>query len=252
VKANAEVNIQPPQGRGGAPAPAPAAGSEVQSEPLGDGVYLITGGYVAIAVDMKDHITVIETGQSEARGLAVIAEAKRLIPNKPVTYVVNTHSHIDHSSGLRAAVAEGATILTHQINKAYLEKTLSIPHTLTPDKAQQNGKKPIVEAVGEKKVLTDGTHVVELHHMTSFGHHDGMLLVYLPKEKVLLEADGYNPQPLTATAPNPASPYTLSLLDNIRRLKLDVQRIVPVHYPADNRVVTMAELTKWVGRPATQ
>jgi glyoxylase-like metal-dependent hydrolase (beta-lactamase superfamily II) len=127
-----------------------------------------------------------------------------------------------------------------------------VPHTLSPDKAQENGKKPVVEAVGEKKVLTDGTHVVELYHMQGFGHHDGMLLVYLPKEKVLLEADGYNPQPANATAPNPPSPYTVSLLDNIQRLKLDVQRIVPVHYPADNRVVTMAELTKWVGRPSTQ
>ena len=75
-----------------------------------------------------------------------------------------------------------------------------------------------------------------------------MLVVYFPKEKVLLEADGYNPQAATATAPNPPSPFTTSLLDNILRLKLDVQRIVPVHYPADNRVVTLAELTKWVGR----
>src|SRR5437773_3025032 len=252
VKANAAVTIQPPQGRGGAPAAA-AAAPDAKSEKLGDGVYLITGGYVAIAVDFNDHITIIETGQSEARGLAVIAEAKRVIPNKPVKYVVNTHSHIDHSSGLRAAVAEGATILTHQLNKSYLEKTLSTPHTLNPDKAQQNGKKPVVEAVGDKRVLSDGTHTVELYHLQNFGHHDGMLVAYLPKEKVLLEADGYNPQPATATPPNPPSPYTLSLVDNIRRLKLDVQRIVPVHYPADNRVVTMAELTRWVGRtPSTQ
>src|SRR5215510_7852750 len=100
VKANTAVNIQPAQGRGGAPAAAAAPAGAAQSEPLGDGVYLITGGYVAIAIDMKDHITILETGQSEARGLAVIAEAKRLIPNKPVKYVVNTHSHIDHSSGL--------------------------------------------------------------------------------------------------------------------------------------------------------
>ena len=55
----------------------------------------------------------------------------------------------------------------------------------------------------------------------------------------------------TATPPNPPSPYTVSLLDNIRRLKLDTQRIVPIHYPTDNRVVTMDELTKWIARPAT-
>ena len=251
VKANAPVTIQAAQGRGGAPGGAAAGGGQATSEKLGDGVYLILGGYAAIAIDFKDHVTIVESGQSEARGQAIIAEAKRLIPNKPITYVVNTHSHIDHSSGLRAAVGEGATILTYLLNKPYLEKTLRLPHTLNPDKAQQNGRKPVVEAVGENKVLTDGSHVVELYHMQNFGHHDGMLLAYFPKEKVLLEADGYNPPAVTATPPSPPSPYTVSLVDNIRRLKLDVQRIVPVHYPADNRVVTMAELTKWIGRSST-
>jgi len=250
VKVNAAVNIQPPQGRGGAPAApaAAAANPEAQSEKLGDGVYLITGGYAVIAVDFKDYIALVECGQSEPRALAVIAEAKRLIPNKPIRYLINTHSHIDHSSGLRAFVAEGTTIITHQANKAYLEKVLSVPHTLNPDKAQAAGKKPKVEAMGEKKVLTDGTHVMELHHLQNFGHHDGMIVAYFPKEKVLLEADAYNPQAVSAAPPSPPSPYTLSLADNIQRLKLDVQRIVPVHYPADNRAVTMAELLKWVGR----
>jgi len=103
-------------------------------------------------------------------------------------------------------------------------------------------------------VLTDGTHVVELHHLKNFLHHDGMLVAYLPKEKVLLEADGYNPSAATATPPSPPSPYTASLLDNIERLKLDVQRIVPVHYPADNRVTTMEELRRWadVRRPRAE
>ena len=241
VKVNAPVSIQ------AAPA-AVAANPSVTSEKLGDGVYLILGGYAVVAVDMKDHIALVESGQTEARGLAVIAEAKRLIPNKPIKYVINTHSHIDHSSGLRAFVAEGTTILTHQANKTYLEQVLSQPHTLNPDSAQRAGKKPIVEAVGEKRVLTDGTHVIELYHMQNYLHHDGMLLVYLPNEKVVVQADGYNPQAVTAKPPSPASPFPLSFLDNVARLKLDVQRIVPVHYPADNRVVTMAEVNKWVGR----
>ena len=137
------------------------------------------------------------------------------------------------------------------MNKAYLEKVLAQPHTLNPDKQEQAKKKVMVEAVGEKKVLTDGVHTMELHHLTNFLHHDGMLIVYFPKEKVLLEADGYNPQAANATPPTPASPYTTSLVDNIRRLNLDVQRVVPVHYPADNRVVTMTELTKWAGRSST-
>ena len=252
VKVNTPVDTQAPQGRGGAPAAAAApANPPAQSEKIGDGVYLITGGYTVIAIDFKDYIALIESGQTEERALAVIAEAKRLIPNKSIRYVINTHSHFDHAGGLRAFVAEGSTILTHESNKAYLEKLLALPHTLNPDKAQASGKKPMVEGMGAKKVLTDGTHVVELYHLENFLHHDGMIVAYLPKEKVLLEADGYNPQPMTATPPNPPSPYTLSLADNIQRLKLDVQRIVPVHYPADNRVVTMAELTRWLGRAGT-
>jgi glyoxylase-like metal-dependent hydrolase (beta-lactamase superfamily II) len=246
VKVNGAVNTQAPQAAGGgaaAPANPPA-----QSEKLGDGVYLITGGYAVIAVDFTDYIALVESGQNEARALAVIAEAKRLMPNKPIRYVINTHSHFDHAGGLRAFVAEGATILTHQSNKAYLEKLLAMPHTLSPDVAQTSGRRPKVEGMGTKKVLTDGTHVLELHHLQNFLHHDGMIVAYLPKEKVLLEADGYNPQAANAKPPSPPSPYTLSLADNIARLKLDVQRIVPVHYPADNRVVTLGELTRWVGR----
>ena len=252
AKANVAANIAAPQRGGGAP----AGGGGPQgpsSQKLGDGVFLIMPAYAAIAVDMKDGVVVLEGPQSTMRGEQIIAEVHKDIPGKSIKYVFNTHNHFDHSSGLRAFVAEGATIITSQTNKGYYEKIFALPHTLNPDKAQQAGKKPVVEGVGEKKVLTDGTHVVELYHMQNFGHHDGMLIVYLPKEKVLLEADGYNPQAATATPPSPASPYTASLFDNIQRLKLDVQRIVPVHYPADNRPIAMTELARWAGRtPSTR
>src|SRR5262245_14886925 len=188
VKPNAPANIQAP-----APQAPPAQAAAATSEKLGDGVYLILGGYAAIAVDFKDYIVVIEGPQSEDRASAIIAEARKLIPNKPIKYVVNTHAHFDHSSGLRTLVAEGATILTHQTNKAYFEKVLARPHTLSPDKQEQAKKKVSVETVAEKKVLTDGNHVIELYHMTGIGHHDGLLMAYLAKEKVLLEADAYNP-----------------------------------------------------------
>lgn len=246
VKVNVPANIKADTAN--ASPNAQASNPPAQSEKLGEGVYLITGGYAVIAVDFKDHITLFESGQSDARAAAVIAEAKRVIPGKPIRYVVNTHSHFDHSGGLRAVSAEGATILTHKLNKAYLEKVLSRPRTLNPDVAQQQGKRPKVEGLGEKTVLSDGTHVVEVYHLTALPHHDGMLVAYFPKEKVLLEADAYNPQPVGSPRPNPVNPNNLILLDNIQRLHLDVQRIVPVHYPADNRAITVAELTSWAGR----
>src|SRR5262245_41449445 len=246
VKPNVPVNIQAPSPQ------APAAAASATSEKLGDGVYLILGGYAALAVDFKDYIVVIEGPQSEDRASAIIAEAKKLIPNKPIKYVVNTHAHFDHSSGIRTFMAEGATVITHQSNKAFLEKVASLPHMLNPDKLAQAKRKPSVEAMTEKKVLTDGNHTVEIYHMTNIGHHDGLLMVYLPKEKVLIEADAYNPaaQP-SAQPPATASPYNLALVANIERLKLDVSRIIPIHLPADNRTVTRAELMRWIGKASS-
>lgn len=242
VKLNVPLSIDPAAGTAAA-----AGGVQAKSERLGNGVYLITGGYTVIAIEFKNYIALLEPGQSEARALAVIAEAKRLIPNKPIKYVVNTHSHFDHSGGLRAFVAEGTTILTYQANTSYLQKILSLPHTITPDEAQRSGKKPLVEGIGEKKVLSDGVQVVELYHLKNLPHHDGMVVAYLPKEKVLFEADAFNPQTASANPPNPPNPNTVSLHQTIEDLHLDVQRVIPVHYPADEHVVTLAELNRWAG-----
>jgi glyoxylase-like metal-dependent hydrolase (beta-lactamase superfamily II) len=253
VKPNIAANIQAPQGRGGAPggggAGAPPQPPAASSQKLADGVYLILPGYAALAVDFKDYIVVIEGPQSEARGTAIIAEAKKVIPNKPIKYVVNTHIHFDHSSGLRAFVAEGTTILTHQINKGYWEKLLAAPHTLSPDRQETAKKKISVETFGDKKVLTDGNHVIELHRLQGGLHQEGMVVAYLPKEKILVEADAFNP-PAQPNAPvaTPVNPATLNLVDNIERLKLDVETIVPVHYPADGRKVTKAELMRAAGK----
>ncbi len=253
VKPNAPVTIQAQGRAGGAPAaaaPAPTPGAP--SEKLADGVYLILGGYASLAVDFKDYIVVIEGATNDERASAVMAEAKRLIPNKPIRYVVNTHQHFDHSGGLRAFVAEGATVITHEVNKPYYEKIWAAPHTLSPDRLARESKKPAFETMTEKKVLTDGNHVIELHHLQGSGHNQGLLVAYLPKEKILVEADAFNP-PADKNAPvaQPASPYNLNLAASIKRLSLSVDRIIPIHYPADNRRVDIAELNRAVAPPST-
>jgi len=241
VKPNAPADIVAPR-----PGPAPAP---VSSQKLADGVYLILPAYAALAVDFKDYIVVVEGPQSEERGEAVIAEAKRDIPNKPIKYVVNTHNHFDHSSGLRAFIAEGATIITYQGNKGYYEKIFSQPHNLSPDRQSEAKKKISIETMTDKKVLTDGNRVIELYRLQGSNHNYGLIVAYLPKEKILVEADAFNP-PANPNAPAPATlnANNVNLMDNIKRLNLDVETIIPIHYPADSRTVTMAELNRALGK----
>ena len=249
VKPNASADIKPAQGgAGGGQAPAPRP-----SEKLAEGIHLIKGAYGSLAVDFKDYIVVIEAPNSEERGLFVIEEAKRLIPNKPIRYVVNTHTHFDHASGLRPFVAEGATVITHEVNRPFLEKVFSAPHTLNPDTLSRAKKTARFETMTTKKVLTDGNQVIELHQQQGTGHHPGIIFAYLPKQKILMEGDGYNANvPANNPTPNPVGPYTANLVENVRRLNLDIDRIISIHMPPDDRKVTLQEMLKAAGQPGGQ
>src|SRR3954469_12027673 len=177
-------------GRGGAPGAPPAL--VVTTEKLGDGLYRLTtgpGSYDSVVVEFKDHVMMLEAGQSEARAIAYVAETKKLFPNKPIRYVMNTHPHSDHTGGLPTLVAEGATVITQKNNAAFLEKALNTPRTLLNDTLAKNPKKAKIETVDEKKVYSDGTRTVELYHIYPAPHSNGLMVAYIPKEKILFQGD---------------------------------------------------------------
>jgi glyoxylase-like metal-dependent hydrolase (beta-lactamase superfamily II) len=227
----------PPTPPGAAPAAAGATAAVVASEKIADGVYRITGGYVSLAVEFKDHVVVLEGGQNDARGLAVIAEVKRLFPTTRIKYVVNTHPHFDHMGGLPAFVAEGITILTDDNSKYFVEQALATPRTLGTDVLAKARKSPKVEEVVEKMVLKDEMRTLELHHVAKLEHSDAMLMAYLPKEKILFTADFNVPGPGQAVSPSLAT-----LVQNIERLQLDFERHITVHAPNPDRPLTRADL----------
>jgi glyoxylase-like metal-dependent hydrolase (beta-lactamase superfamily II) len=207
------------------------------SEKLADGVYRIKGGYASLAVEFKDHVVVLEGGQSEARGLSVIAEIKKLFPNKRIKYIVTTHPHFDHMSGVAPFCADGAIVLTDDNSKYFVEQALLSPRTLLGDVLAKSRKKPKVEGVVEKMVLQDETRTMELHHVAGLEHSDAMLMAYLPKEKILFSAD-FNPLP----AGLPMNPSIATLVQNIERLQLDFDRHIMVHTPDPDRPMSKADL----------
>jgi glyoxylase-like metal-dependent hydrolase (beta-lactamase superfamily II) len=229
-------------------APAPAAAQSSPAAPpvqrIGDGVFKIGGNYTSLAVDMGDHVLVVESGQSDARGMAVMAAARQAIPGKPIRFVVNSHPHFDHASGLAAAVAEGATILTHRNNEQVLERLLSGSRSLVGDSLSKatNRRTNVVEGVGSRDVRkgTNGK-IVELHHIPN-EHTDGMLAVLLPAEKVLWTAD------ITIVNPNPVQLGTVrAAVAVLNRLKLDYDAWIPAHPPNPDRPLTKADVLAAAG-----
>lgn len=228
----------------------------VETQKLADGVWLLAGGsHNSLAVEFRDHVAVIEAPLNEERSIAVIDEVTKLLPKKPIKFVVNTHHHWDHLGGIRTYVHEGATVVTHEANRPYYQEVLRArPWLLKPDRfslypPEEWSEGYIFETVREKYILGDDTRTVELHNVPGLAHALGMLIVYFPKEKIVVEADLYQPPAQGAQAPAPnASNRTFN--QTIQRLKLDVNTIVPIH----GRPVPMAEFTKFMGtaKPGTQ
>ena len=245
----AQLMTMPAAGAGGPPGGPPGAGAPQASARLSDGVYHIKGAYNSVAVEFADYVLLIEPGpQNEARALAGIAETKKLIPNKPIRYGVITHHHIDHTGGLAAAVAEGITIVTPEVNKEFITKAFSAPRTLAPDTLAKSGKKPVVEGFkGDKRVFQDATRTVEIHVIRNLPHADGLVVAWLPKEKLLIYADMFNFPPASAPVPDPQVIGTRIFLENIERLKLDPVNILSIHTMNPDRMATVQDIKASLG-----
>ena len=218
--------------------------TRVASQKAADGVWYVTGGtHHSVVIEMNDHVIVVEGPLNDERALAVIKEARALVPNKPIKYLVVSHHHFDHSGGVRAFAGEGVTLITHEASRPFFERIGAASATVSPDHLARSGRKATVEGVRDRRVLTDGTRSVEIRQIAGILHADDMLMVYLPREKFLIEADAYTP-PAPNTAPmSPPSPFTVSLAENIKKQGLAVDQILPLH----GRMVPLAELQKAAG-----
>jgi glyoxylase-like metal-dependent hydrolase (beta-lactamase superfamily II) len=243
VKPNASVpSLAVPDNVRQASAP---AGTKAVSQKLADGVWYVGGaGANSVAVEFRDFVAIVESPTNEQRSIAVLDETRRLVPAKPIRYLVNTHHHFDHLGGIRTFVAEGATIITHQRNRDFYERVVfsPAPRTLEPDRLSLTPRAPVFETLNERYALSDGTRVLEIYAVPGLAHNQNMLIAYLPKEKIVIEGDLYTPP--AAGAPAPAvNASNRTFRDTVQRLKLDVAQIASIH----GRVAPWDEFARFVG-----
>jgi glyoxylase-like metal-dependent hydrolase (beta-lactamase superfamily II) len=218
------------------PGGAPPAPPPVTVEALADGVHLVTGGYVALVAEFSDHVLVFEGGQSEARGQQIVDEVKKLVPGKPIRYIVNSHPHSDHTAGLVPFIREGATLVTHANNVDFLRMALSTPRTLLG----QPTLNPQVQGADGVTVFEDATMRVELHSVPN-GHSDGTLVAVVPSARTLFQADFTLPAP-GATA----NPFVVTLAEYVDSANVQFDRYLAVHAAAAPQ--TRADLLATIGK----
>jgi glyoxylase-like metal-dependent hydrolase (beta-lactamase superfamily II) len=234
AEANVDVDIAVPANVAGAqPQPINVVATEVA-----DGVWHMTGGGAhSVAIEFRDFISVVEAPTSDARSTAVIAEIKRVIPGKPIRYLIVTHHHFDHIGGVRNYVAEGATVVTHEATELFFERVVFATQSrvLNPDRLHlfpfaTTGPTPIrLETMTDRHAISDGSRTLMLFHLDGIDHAATMLVAYLPAEKILVHADNYSPPAPGGPDPARIRDREIALYRAIQRWGLDVETHVPIH-----------------------
>ena len=237
--------MRPPRSR--FPTPCATPTERVTVDKVADGVWFLAGGsHNSVAIEMKDHMILVETPLNDGRSLPVIDEVKKLVPGKPIRYVVNSH----HTSITRAACAPRRARARPSSRRRRTSRTSSARWRRRarsrPTISRSPARRAKVIAVNDKMVLRDSSRTVEIYRTDDSHHADTLLMVYLPKEKLLIEADSFTPGPPNSPPPAQLNPHNTNLVDNLGKLNLPIDRILPLH----GRVVPVAELYTSVGSKA--
>ena len=208
--------------------------TDVTVEQLADGVYLLGGTSAnSYMIEFADFVAVFEAPGNEQRSLAVIEEVVKLAPNKPIRWLITSHPHFDHIGGLRTYLHIGSTIVTHISNLDFLNKDVLNyePRTVEPDIVSKWPPTELAEgynyeAIQENYIISDNSRILRLYYVQPLQHVTGMLMAYLPSERIVFQADLFD----THEPPRAAQlPAMLSLYNQVERMKLNVDTLAPVH-----------------------
>jgi glyoxylase-like metal-dependent hydrolase (beta-lactamase superfamily II) len=220
--------------------------NRVNTRQMAPGIWVLGGPYNSMAVEFKDYAVLIEAPMDQERTEAVIAETKRLIPGKPIRYEINTHHHFDHSGGLRAVGANDTIVITHESNFPFYEGIVFDlrPRMIQPDRLSLAPRQVHYVLVKEGYKLTDGDQEIDIYHADQLEHAEDMLIVWLPKAKIVYEADLWNPVPAGQPQP-PITAQNMNFIYNLERAGIQPETIVSTH----TGVHPMGDFLKFVGHP---
>jgi glyoxylase-like metal-dependent hydrolase (beta-lactamase superfamily II) len=214
-----------------------AAAPAIEVTPIAKGIWFLQGAGNSTLFEFDDHLTLFEVYGSEANGKAVIDRARALVPNKPLTEVIVSHHHFDHTGGLRAAVAEGLTVVTARGNEGILREVTSRPAKRFPDALGRSPRPLKIRTVDDHVKLKDTSMEIDVYRIVANSHMADGLVVYVPRDRLLVQGDLFDVNWEVYW-------WGSSYLDNVTHRKLQVDRDVPVH----GRILPFAEVQQHIAR----
>ena len=230
------TNLSAPESvRAARPAQGGGAAANLQPVKVAEHVWFMSGNSF---FEFDDHLTMMEANRQDAALQAILKVANTLVPGKRVTQVIQSHHHFDHTVGLRAAVAEGLTVISRRGNEAIFHEMVSRPAQLFPDALGRNPKPLKFIAVDDHLTLKDSTNEVDIYHIVGNYHMADGVIVYLPASRVLVEAD-------QTTQNWDFNWWGDSLMNNIEYRNLKVDTVLAVH---GQQPVPLAEVVSAIER----
>ena len=214
-------NLAAPDAVRSSPEPPSYPVPTITSQRIGKGVWRVDQGGTTV-VEFRDHIVLFELGVNVTTARAVIAHARTLAPGKPVTHLITSHNHFDHTAGLRQAVAEGLTIVQRRGSEPQYRDMVAHAAPDFPDDLARSPKPLKFETVDEQLRMSDDTQTLEIYWARNNGHMADVLVGYIPAERILMEGD-------LVTAAFDWQHWPDGFRDVVSKYNLNVERISPVH-----------------------
>jgi hypothetical protein len=201
--------------------PGPPQGGNASLKPMkvADHVWFLNGNTF---FEFDDHITMVEANRTDAQLKAILDAVNSLVPGKRVTQVIQTHHHFDHSVGLRAAVAQGLTVISRRGNEGIFRDMVARPAKLFPDALGRTPKPLQFIPVDDHLKMKDSTNEIDIYHIVGNYHMADGLIVHVPASNLLAEAD-------LTTQEWDYNWWGDSLMNNIEYRKIKVDTNLAVH-----------------------